>query len=95
MTGAADKIGDLDMSVLSKGGGGMTTINAEDHISYLNEHYRKLFRMMQLTVTSLRDIPSRYLIKEHAFNEVIDYMEGHMGSGAVLNMADLTLRCNK
>ena len=39
---------------------------------------------MQLTVTYLRGMLSRYLIKEHAFNEVI---EGHMGSGAVLNMA--------
>ena len=75
--------------------GGMTASNAEYHISYLNEHYQKPFRMMHLTVTSLRDMPSRYLIKEHAFNKVIDYVEGDMGSGAVLNIADLTLMCNK
>ena len=61
-------------SVLSKGG--MTTINAEYHISYLNEHYRKLLRMMQLTVTSRRDMPSRYLIKEHAFDEMILWEDG-------------------
>ena len=76
----------------------MTAINAENHILYLNKHYRKPVRMMQLIVTFLRgggDISSRYLIEEHTFNEVIDYVEGHIGSGAVLNMADLTLRCNK
>ena len=94
MTGAADKIGDSEMkSVLSKGG--MTAIIAEYHMSYLNEHYRKSFRMIQLAVTSLRDMPSMYLIKEHASFEVVDYVEGHMGSGAVLNMADLTPTCNK
>ena len=69
--------------------------NVEYHISYLNEHYRKPVKMMQLTVTSLRDMPSRYLIKEHTFNEVIDYVEGNMGHVAVLTMADLTLLCNK
>ena len=48
MTGAAYKIGDSDMkSALSKGG--MTTINAEYHISHLIEHYRKVFRIMQLS----------------------------------------------
>ena len=63
VTGAADEIGVSDIrSVLSKHAkGGMTTINAEYHISYLNEHYLKPLRMMQLTVTSLSDMPSRYL----------------------------------
>ena len=27
----------------------------------------------------------------HAFNELIEYVESHRGSGAVLSMADLTL----
>ena len=86
MTGVADKIGDSDMkSVLSKGG--MTADNAEYQISYPNEHYRKPFRIMQLAVTYLRSMLSRYLIKEHAFNEVIDYVEGHTGSDVVLSMA--------
>ena len=80
-------------SVLSKRG--MAASNAEYHTSYLNEHYRKPFRMMQLTLNSLRDMPSRYLIKEHAFNKMIDFVEGHMESGVVLNMADLTLMCCK
>ena len=51
--------------------------------------------MMQLTVTSLMDMPSRYLIKEHAFNEGVDYVEGHTGSDAALNIADLKLRYNQ
>ena len=60
---------------------GMTAINAEDHISYLNEHhwYRKPFRMIELTVSSLRGILSMHVIKEHAFNELIDCVEGHTG----------------
>ena len=70
-------------------------INVEYDISDLNDHYRKPFRIMQLILTYLRDMPSRYLIKEYTFNEVIDYAEGHMGCSAVLNMADLTLMCNK
>ena len=51
--------------------------------------------MMQLTVTSLMHMLTRYLIKEHAFNKGVDYVEGQMGSGAALNIADLTLRYNK
>ena len=46
-------------------------------------------------MTSLRDMPPRYLLKDNASYEVVYYVEGHMGSGAVLNMADLTLSCNK
>ena len=47
------------------------------------------------TVTSLRDLTSRYLIKERAFNELIDHVEGHRWSDDVLNMADLTFMCNE
>ena len=76
-------------NVLSKGD--MIANNAEYHRSCLNDYYRK-------SDATDRDLSEGYatkVIKEHAFNELIDYVEGHSGSGAVPSMADSTLMYNK
>ena len=47
------------------------------------------FRMMQL-----RDFSEGHAIKVFIQRTCL-HVKAHMGSGAVLNMADLTLRCTK
>ena len=90
VTDAADKIGDSDMkSVLPKGD--MTANNAGYHRSCLNDYYMKA----DATDRDLSEGYATKVIKEYAFNELIDYVEAHRGSGTILSMADLTRMYNK
>ena len=69
----------------------MIANNAEYHISCPNDYYMKA----DATDCDLSEGYATKVIKEHAFNELIDYVEGHRGSGAVTSMDDLSLMYNK